>query len=66
MNENDINKLYLIYYFIIDSIVLDYYYRFNNMKHICISIIYLIYGYFFEYISETSFDLSKFKYYDKF
>jgi len=66
MNENDINKLYLIYYFIIDSIVLDYYYRFNNMKYICISIIYLIYGYFFEYISETSFDLSKFKYYDKF
>ena len=32
MNEKDTNKLYLIYYFIIDSIVLDYYYRFQNIE----------------------------------
>ena len=66
MNENDTNKLHLIYYFIIDSIVLDYYYRFHNMKYICTSIIYLLFGYFFEFITETSLDLSKFKYYDNF
>jgi len=66
MNENDNNKLYLIYYFIIDSIILDYYFRFHNMKYICTSIIYLLFGYFFEYITESSLDLSKFKYYDNF
>ena len=66
MNVNDTNNLYLIYYFIIDSIILDYYYRFHNMKYICTSIIYLLFGYFFEYITESSLDLSKFKYYDNF
>ena len=66
MNENDTNGLYIAYYYILDSIVLDYYYRFHNMKYICTSIIYLIFGYILEYIDDAFLDLSKLKYYDNF
>lgn len=66
MNENDTNGLYIAYYYILDSIVLDYYYRFHNMKYICTSIIYLIFGYILEFIDDAFLDLSKLKYYDNF
>jgi len=66
MNENDTNLLYIAYYYILDSILLDYYYRFQNMKYICTSIIYLIFGYILEFIDDAFLDLSKLKYYDNF
>ena len=66
MNENDTNLLFITYYYILDSIVLDYYYRFQNMKYICTSIIYLIFGYILEFIDDAFLDLSKLKYYDNF
>mgnify|MGYP002625500381 CR=1 FL=1 len=66
MNENDTNRLYIAYYYILDSIVLDYNYRFHNMKYICTSIVYLLFGYTLEFIDDTFFDLSKLKYYDNF
>ena len=66
MNENDTNLLFITYYYILDSIVLDYYYRFQNMKYICTSIIYLIFGYILEFIDVAFLDLSKLKYYDNF
>ena len=66
MNENDTNRLYIAYYYILDSIVLDYYYRFHNMKYICTSIVYLLFGYILEFIDDTFLDLSKLKYYDNF
>ena len=67
-NENDNNKYYSIYYYIIDSIVLDYYYRFYDMRNLCMSILYLSFGYQFKFINENEneLDLSKLKYYDNF
>ena len=65
-NEKDNNRYYCIYYYIIDSIVLDYYYRFYDMRNLCMSILYLSFGYQFKYINENELDLSKLKYYDNF
>ena len=62
--ENDNNKLYNIYYYIIDTIVLDYYYRFYDMKKLCVTIIYLSFGYQFKFINDKEFNLSKLKNYD--
>lgn len=64
--QNDNNKFYKLYFYILDSIVLDYYYRFYNMKQLCYAIIYLLFGYELEYINFTNFDFSKLKYYNKF
>ena len=66
MNENDTNRLYILYYYILDSIVLDYHYRFHNMKYICTSIVYLLFGYILEFIDDAFLDISKLKYYDNF
>lgn len=41
MNEDD-NRLYLIYCFIIDTIILDYSYRLIDMKLLCICVLYLL------------------------
>ena len=58
VNEKNINRLYILYYYILDCIILDYYYRFYNMKFLCLSLIYLLFGYEFGIIDEECFNLS--------
>lgn len=64
--HSDNNKLYKLYFYILDSIVLDYSYRFYNMKHLCSAIIYLLFGYKLESINLTILDFSKLKNYENF
>ena len=42
---NDYKIIYKLYFFVLDSIILDYYYRFYNMKNLCTAILYLSFGY---------------------
>ena len=62
INEKDINRLYILYYYILDCIILDYYYRFCNMKFLCLTLIYLLFGYEFGIFDEEYFNLSEIKY----
>lgn len=68
INEKDINRLYILYYYILDCIILDYYYRFCNMKLLCLTLIYLLFGYEYGIIGEKCFNLLeiKYKYYNYF
>ena len=66
MNDNDYKIIYKLYYFVLDSIILDYYYRFYNMKYVCTAIIYLSFGYKMELFENYFSDFPKLKYYDKF
>ena len=66
ISEKDINKIYILYYNTLDCIILDYYYRFYNMKYLCLALIYLLFGYEFGIIDEECINLSEIKYYNNF
>ena len=63
---NDYKIIYKLYFFVLDSIILDYYYRFYNMKNLCTAILYLSFGYKMELFENYFLDFHQLKYYDYF